>query len=179
MLSLSDYIQRIQSLNQHNYRYHVLEQPIITDAEFDRLLNELRQIEADHPDWIRPDSPTQRVGAPASGRFPSVAHPKPVLSLANAFSAQDVAAWAERLRKIDPDADSSGYVMEPKIDGLTVVLTYRNGVLTGGTTRGDGFVGEDITANIRAIRSVPLQVPLSDASVPNEEIGRASCRERV
>lgn len=169
MLSILDYIQRIQTLNQHNYRYHVLEQPIITDAEFDRLLNELRQIEAAHPDWIRADSPTQRVGAPASGRFPAVAHPKPVLSLANAFSTQDVAAWAERIRKIDPDADSAGYVMEPKIDGLTVVLTYRSGALTGGTTRGDGLVGEDITANIRAIRSVPLRIPLSNESVPVPE----------
>lgn len=165
MQSQSEYQQRVIELNQHNYRYHVLEQPTITDAEFDRLLREIRTIETDHPDWITPESPTQRVGAPASGRFPTVAHPKPVLSLANAFSPDDIGAWVERIRKLDPSIDEDGFVMEPKIDGLTIVLTYQNGVLVQGATRGDGNVGEDITANLRAIRAVPLRIPLVGASV--------------
>ncbi len=160
----TEYQQLVNELNLHNYRYHVLDQPTITDAEFDKLLRVIRSIEAEHPDWITPESPTQRVGAPASGRFPSVAHPRPVLSLANAFSPEDLIAWVDRIRKLDSSIDKDGYVMEPKIDGLTIVLTYRDGVLVQGATRGDGIVGEDITANLRAIRAVPLRIPLGQAA---------------
>ena len=132
----------------------MLNEPIISDAEFDALLRELRELEAAHPELITPDSPTQRVGgAPAQG-FAKVAHPQPILSLANAFNADEVRAWRERIAGVGPVTDD--YVVEPKIDGLTVVLTYENGTFTRGATRGDGVVGEDITANLRAVRSIPL-----------------------
>ncbi|GIV83210.1 MAG: DNA ligase [Candidatus Roseilinea sp.] len=151
-------------INEHNYRYHVLDAPIISDAEFDALLNELRVIESRYPELITPDSPTQRVGAPAAEGFAKVRHPQPILSLGNAFDAADVRAWRDRLIKyaqqhLGDSSDLSAlddYVVEPKIDGLTVVLTYADGVFVQGATRGDGLVGEDITANLRAVKSVPL-----------------------
>jgi DNA ligase (NAD+) len=151
-------------LNEHNYRYHVLDDPIISDAAYDALLVELRAIEAEHPELITPDSPTQRVGAPAAEGFAKVAHPRPILSLSNAFDADDVRAWRDRLVKFAEgstmpslaEMKSLSYVVEPKIDGLTVVLTYDNGVFTQGATRGDGNVGEDITANLRTLKRVPL-----------------------
>ena len=134
ILSKEDYIREKDELNFHNYRYHTLEQPLIADAEFDRLLAELREIETAHPDWVAPDSPTQRVGSVLSDKFARVSHPRPVLSLANAFDAEDIRAWFDRIKKIDPDIDRDGFVMEAKIDGLTVVLTYENGTLTRGVT---------------------------------------------
>ena len=158
-------------LNEHNYRYHVLNEPIISDAEFDALFEELRQIEARYPELRTADSPTQRVGAPPAESFAKVAHPQPVLSLSNAFDAGDVRAWRERLiRHIEqtfPDpaealARLDDYVVEPKIDGLTVVLTYEDGVFIRGATRGDGLVGEDITANLRTVRSLPLTLRQTD-----------------
>ncbi len=151
-----------EELNEHSHRYHVLDAPTISDAEYDALLRELRVLEAAHPALITPDSPTQRVGAPSAEGFAKVAHPRPILSLANAFDAADVRAWRERLLR---HAESLGltermaatrFVVEPKIDGLTVVLTYRDGVFVQGATRGDGAVGEDITANLRTLRHVPL-----------------------
>ena len=158
-------------LNEHNHRYHVLNEPIISDAEFDALFEELRQIEARYPELRTADSPTQRVGAPPAESFAKVAHPQPVLSLSNAFDAGDVRAWRERLiRHIEqtfPDpaealARLDDYVVEPKIDGLTVVLTYEDGVFIRGATRGDGLVGEDITANLRTVRSLPLTLRQTD-----------------
>lgn len=174
ILSKEDYIREKDELNFHNYRYHTLEQPLIADAEFDRLLAELREIETAHPDWVAPDSPTQRVGSVLSDKFARVSHPRPVLSLANAFDAEDIRAWFDRIKKIDPDIDRDGFVMEAKIDGLTVVLTYENGNLTRGVTRGNGLVGEDITANIRTIRSVPLKIPLdsADSEIPQTLVVR-------
>lgn len=157
--------QRLQQLRQeinfHNYRYHVLDQPVISDAEYDRLMVELRQIEAEHPDWVTVDSPTQRAGAAAAEKFPKVRHPAPVLSLANAFSAADVRAWYERILKIDERVANAAYVVEPKIDGLTVVLHYQDGVFVMGATRGDGETGEDITANLRTLRTIPLKIPVA------------------
>jgi DNA ligase (NAD+) len=152
-------------LNSHNYRYHVLDAPVISDVEYDRLLVELRQIEAEHPEWITPDSPSQRAGAAISEKFNKLAHPHPILSLANAFNTDDVRAWVERISKLDPRAASAQFVVEPKIDGLTVVLHYEDGIFVRGATRGDGEIGEDITTNLRTIRSLPLKIPV-DANGP-------------
>lgn len=148
-------------INFHNHRYHVLDTPIISDAEYDKLLNELKRIEAEHPDWITPDSPTQRAGAAPLDRFDKVRHPAPILSLANAFGADDARAWFERIRKLDPKVDSAKFTVEPKIDGLSVILHYRDGLFVQGATRGDGEIGEDITSNLRTVRSIPLRIPVS------------------
>ncbi len=144
----------------HNYRYHVLDDPLISDYEFDQLLVTLRQAELEHPEWVTADSPTQRAGGLPAPRFSKVRHPAPILSLANAFSADDVREWYERILKIDGRVDASEFVVEPKIDGLTVVLHYRDGIFVQGATRGDGEVGEDVTSNLRTIRSIPLRIPV-------------------
>lgn len=149
-----------QEINEHNYRYHVLDAPVISDAEFDRLLNRLREIEALHPEWITPDSPTQRAGSTPMERFAKLAHPGPILSLANGFSGDDIRAWYERLVKLDERVEKTSFVLEPKIDGLTVVLHYQDGQFMQGATRGDGEIGEDITSNLRTIRAVPLRIPV-------------------
>ncbi len=156
--------QELQSLreqvNFHNYRYHVLDSPVISDAEFDRLVARLRQIENEHPEWTSSDSPTMRAGGGVAEKFSKVQHPAPILSLANTFSLDDLRAWYERIVKIDERVADSEFVVEPKIDGLTVVLHYRNGLLVQGATRGDGEVGEDITANLRTVCSIPLRIPV-------------------
>ena len=154
------YEQLKAEIHSHNYRYHVLDAPIISDLEYDRLLNELKQIEADHPDWITPDSPTQRAGAAPLDKFEKVQHPAPILSLANAFGADDTRAWFERVKKLDDRVASAKFVVEPKIDGLSVVLHYRDGVFVQGATRGNGEIGEDITVNLRTIKSIPLRIPV-------------------
>ena len=158
----SRYEELKTELNQHNYRYHVLDAPVISDAEYDKLMNELKKIEAQHADWITPDSPTQRAGAKAADRFEKVRHPAPILSLANAFGADDARAWFERVKKLDERVASAKFVVEPKIDGLSVVLHYRDGVFVQGATRGDGEVGEDITANLRTVKSIPLHIPVDN-----------------
>lgn len=149
----------------HNHRYHVLDAPLISDLEYDRLLNELKQIEADHPDWITPDSPTQRAGAKPAERFEKIRHPRPILSLANAFGADDARAWLERIKKLDDRVEQAQFVVEPKIDGLSVVLHYRDGLFVQGATRGDGEIGEDITSNLRTIRAIPLKIPVNSELV--------------
>jgi DNA ligase (NAD+) len=154
-----------QRIHLHNYRYHVLDDPIISDAEYDQLIEQLRQIEAAHPEWITPDSPTRRASAGISEKFNKVKHPRPVLSLANAFDAEGVRAWYERINRIDDRVARASYVIEPKIDGLTVILHYRNGIFIQGATRGDGEIGEDITANLRTIRAIPLRIPV-DPTAP-------------
>ena len=150
-----------EQINFHNYRYHVLDDPVISDAEYDRLLNELKHIEAEHPEWITPDSPTQRVGGQVSERFPKVTHPGPVLSLANAFDGDGVREWFARVSKLIPEGREVAFTVEPKIDGLTVVLHYHDGVFVQGATRGDGQIGEDITPNLRTVKSVPLKIPVA------------------
>lgn len=155
-----------RELNYHNYRYHVLDAPVISDAEYDRLLLRLREIEGQHPDWVTSDSPTQRAGAAISDKFSKVRHPAAVLSLANAFNAGDVRAWYERVRKLDERVAAAQFVVEPKIDGLTVVLHYHNGQLVQGATRGDGEVGEDITTNLRTVRAIPLHIPVDPHGPP-------------
>lgn len=149
-----------RSIHFHNYRYHVLDDPVISDSEFDRMLAELRELEAANPELITPDSPTQRIGASPASRFNKVRHPAPILSLSNAFSAQDVRAWFERISRLDERVLSTDFVVEPKIDGLTVVLHYRDGIFILGATRGDGVIGEDVTTNLRTVRSIPLRLPV-------------------
>ncbi len=156
-------------VNLHNYHYHVQDAAIISDLEYDRLLNELKKIEAEHPDWITPDSPTQRAGARPADRFEKIRHPAPILSLANAFGGDDARAWLERVKKLDDRVEKAKFVVEPKIDGLSVVLHYRDGLFVQGATRGDGEVGEDITSNLRTVRAIPLKIPVTR----NQELGTA------
>ena len=154
--------QRIEELrkiiNYHNYRYYVLDSPEISDAEYDELMRELKQLESEHPELITPDSPTQRIGAPPVEEFGVVEHPEPLLSLANAFSYEELAAWHKRASNLLAGR-SFDLACEPKIDGLAVALTYVDGLLVTGATRGDGYRGENITQNLRTIRSIPLSVP--------------------
>lgn len=147
-------------INFHLYRYHVLDSPVISDYEYDQLVAELAQIEAVHPEWITPDSPTQRVGAQPAEKFEKVQHPAPILSLANAFNGLDVQAWYNRILKLDDRVAGADFVVQPKIDGLTVVLNYQDGIFVQGATRGDGIIGEDITLNLKTIRSLPLKIPV-------------------
>ncbi|MBI2958625.1 MAG: NAD-dependent DNA ligase LigA, partial [Chloroflexi bacterium] len=155
-------------INHHNYRYYVLDSPEISDAEYDRLLRELQALEQQYPDLVTPDSPTQRVGAAPVAAFGVVEHRLPLLSLANAFSNEELMAWHKRLKNQAPDADFD-FVAETKMDGLAVAITYVDGLLTTGATRGDGFRGENITQNLKTIRSIPLSVP-RDAAPPSFEV---------
>lgn len=161
MDTLTRYNQLKQEISFHLHRYHVLDAPVISDVEYDRLMNELKAIESEHPEWIAPDSPSQRAGAAPSEKFEKVPHPKPILSLANAFGVEDVREWYERICKLDDRVERAHFVVEPKIDGLSVVLHYRDGIFVQGATRGDGEIGEDITANLRTIRSIPLKIPVA------------------
>jgi len=151
-----------QELAEHNQRYYVLDDPIIDDNEYDALLNELRAIEADHPELLTPDSPTQRVGAPPLERFVQVEHAEQMLSLANARNEEELRAWETRIRnhlkRLDISAAEFGYTTEPKIDGLAITLTYEDGLLVRGATRGDGRIGEDVTQNLRTIGAIPLRI---------------------
>jgi DNA ligase (NAD+) len=154
--------QRIENLrgviNHHNYRYYVLDSPEISDAEYDELMKELRQLESEHTELVTPDSPTQRIGAPPVEAFGVVEHPQPLLSLTNAFSYEELAAWHKRVSKL-LGGRQFDLVCEPKIDGLAVALIYVDGLLATGATRGDGYRGEDITQNLKTVRSIPLSVP--------------------
>ncbi|MGH2619899.1 MAG: NAD-dependent DNA ligase LigA [Anaerolineales bacterium] len=154
-----------RQINLHNYRYHVLDDPLISDSQFDRLLNELKKIEQDHSELVTVDSPTQRVGGQLSERLVRVPHPKPILSLGNAFEVNEVRAWHERIARLDPRVRSADFVVEPKLDGLTVVLHYEQGLFKFGATRGDGENGEDITHNLRTMRTLPLRIPLEPDGV--------------
>ncbi len=147
-----------EQINYHNYRYYVLDSPEISDAEYDELMAELRRLEAEHPELITLESPTQRVGAAPVEAFGVVEHPVPLLSLANVFSDEELLAWYKRTSNLVPGRDID-FVCELKLDGLAVSLTYTDGRLTTGATRGDGYRGEDITQNLRTIKSIPLSVP--------------------
>jgi len=144
-----------EQIDRANYEYYILDQPSLDDAAYDALLRELQELEAGHPELVTPDSPTQRVGAPASNRFAPIEHVHPMLSLANAFDEAEVRAFDQRIRKALGREDV-GYVCELKIDGLAINLTYVDGRFRQGATRGDGSVGEDVTANLRTIKSIPL-----------------------
>ena len=155
--------QRIRDLQEqlryHNYRYYILNDPVISDVEWDRLYRELLELEDKYPDLKTSDSPTQRAGTQPSDAFDRLEHPAPILSLDNAFSADELLAWQERITKLDQRVTESAYSLEPKLDGLTVVLHYENGVFSRGATRGNSLVGEEITENLRTIRSLPLRIP--------------------
>jgi len=148
-------------LRYHAYRYYTLDDPEIGDAEYDALYHELRRLESAHPEWVTADSPTQRVGAEPLDAFDKVRHPYPMTSLADAFSEGEVRAWRDRALRLLPDDLRIAYVAEPKIDGLAIALTYENGMLVRGATRGNGVEGEDITANVRTIRNIPLRIPVN------------------
>ena len=163
MPSASERIEELRSqIREHNHRYYVLDETVISDAQFDALLRELIVLETEHPDLITSDSPTQRVGTPVGGLFRPVTHLRQLFSLDNAETREQVAAWEARMER-QLGRPPTGYVCELKIDGLAVVLTYRDGVLETGATRGDGTTGEDITANLRTIDSIPLRLLGDDA----------------
>ncbi len=151
-------VERLRrEIEYHNYRYYVLDSPVISDAEYDALMAELRRLEEQYPELVTPDSPTQRVGAPPSEAFAPVRHEVPMLSLDNAFTDEDVHAFDRRVRE-HLGVERVDYSCEPKLDGLAISILYENGRLTRAATRGDGFTGEDVTANVRTIRTVPLRL---------------------
>jgi len=145
-----------EQIDRANHAYYVLDAPEISDAEYDRLFRELQALEAAHPDLRSPDSPTQRVGAPVASALAKVTHLRPMISLGNAFDPEELGAWEERNARILPEVRRAGYTAEIKIDGAAVSLTYEDGHLAVGATRGNGIIGEDITANLRTIADIPL-----------------------
>jgi len=151
-----------RELDHHNHRYYVLDDPEISDEQYDALLNELRDIESEHPDLLTPDSPTQRVGAKPLEKFEQVRHLGPMYSLANARNEEELRAWDARVRNLMEkqglETDQLEWVTEPKIDGLAISLVYEDGVLVRGATRGDGEIGEDVTQNLKTIRAIPLRI---------------------
>ncbi|MBD3258263.1 NAD-dependent DNA ligase LigA [candidate division GN15 bacterium] len=174
-----------KQIERHNRLYYVEDSPEISDAEYDKLFDRLLEIEKDHPDWVSPDSPSQRVGAPPSRKFESVQHRRPMLSLQKVTRAAEFAEFDRRVKSGLESDDSVEYVTEPKLDGLAVELVYKNGVFTLGSTRGDGTTGEDITPNLRTVGSIPLK--LSDKAakkyplleVRGEVIMRRSAFEKL
>ena len=162
-MTYQDYLQRVSELRDHDYCYHVLDEPKIGDSQYDRLLAELKALEAAHPDWVVPDSPTQKVGFDALEKFEKRAHLVRMLSLDNAFNEADLASWYQRQASSLDDNDLD-IACEPKLDGVAINLLYEQGVLTAATTRGDGTVGEDITQNARTLRALPTRL---NGSVPD------------
>ena len=156
-----------QEIDRANYEYYVLDQPSRTDAEYDSLMQELRTLESTHPELVSPESPTQRVGAAPQAGFAEIQHPRPLLSLSNVYNENELRAWAQRASRFAGGSDLT-FVTEPKIDGLAVALTYVDGVFHHGATRGDGFKGDDISQNLRTIRSIPLRL----TSVPDVPVPR-------
>lgn len=154
----------INLIRYHAYRYYVLADPVVSDAEYDALMEELVALEQAHPELVTPDSPTQRVAETPVDGLAKTTHQAPILSLAAGKNADEVRAWWERISKLLPpevSAEQVGFVVEPKVDGLTVVLTYQDGLFALGATRGDGEVGDDITANLRTVRALPLRIPIT------------------
>jgi DNA ligase (NAD+) len=157
-----------KEINYHSYRYHTLDDPLVSDVEYDRLMTELRDLEEQYPQLITADSPTQRVGAEPLDGFAKVSHPVPMTSLGNAFDDNDMRSWLVRVERLLPAGISLAdleFVVEPKIDGLAVALTYENGLLIRGATRGNGVVGEDVTANVKTIKSIPLRIPVNSKAL--------------
>jgi DNA ligase (NAD+) len=179
-------LQRMEKLrgeiSYHSHRYYVLDSPVISDAAYDALYKELQALEKEYPQFRSPDSPTQRIGGGVSEKFQRVSHPRPILSLANAFSSEDILAWHERISRLNPKACGAAFVVEPKIDGLTVILHYRGGVFELGATRGDGAEGEDITPNLRTVRTLPLRIPVDPnftGTVPDRLVVRGEAFIRL
>ena len=156
-----------KDLDYHNYRYYVLDDPVVSDAEYDRMMRELQALEDQYPDLVTSDSPTRRVGAKPLDEFSTVDHTLPMLSLANAMAEEEVADFDRRVKKL-LDVNEVEYVMEVKIDGLAVELVYIDGLLSLGSTRGDGYAGEDITQNLKTIRSIPMRL-MGDQGIPVPE----------
>jgi DNA ligase (NAD+) len=162
-MSPAEQVARLrEQIERANHAYYVNDAPEISDAEYDRLFRELQALEAQHPELQTPDSPTQRIGAVAASALGKYTHRRPMLSLANAFSAEELAAWEERNARLAPEVKTAGYTTEVKIDGSAVSLTYQKGRLTVGATRGNGTVGEDVTANLRTINDIPLSLKGTD-----------------
>src|SRR5919106_173662 len=155
-----------QEIDKHNYHYHVLDNPLISDAEYDRLFGRLLELEKDHPELATPDSPTQKVGAPPLARFSTVQHTVPMLSLNNATGQEELGEFEERIQRFLKHSEPLDYAVEPKIDGLAVELVYIDGKFSIGSTRGDGVNGEDITVNLKTIRSIPLALRADGQVVP-------------
>jgi DNA ligase (NAD+) len=162
-------VQLRTELEQHNYRYYLLDDPSIPDAEYDKLFRELQALEAQHPELLTSDSPTQRVGVDPLKTFVEVPHRTPMLSLNNAFSEEEVRAFDARIGEALGIANVE-YAVEPKFDGLAVTLTYRDGIFVQGATRGDGNTGEDVTENLRTVRTIPLRLskPIKEVEVRGE-----------
>jgi len=173
MVVNSEVSKRIEQLREeiryHNYRYYVLDDPEISDAQYDQLVRELIALEQQYPELVTPDSPTQRVGAPPLDKFQPVRHAIPMLSLANAFEEEEVIEFDKRVKRLLDITGDIEYVAEPKIDGLAVELVYEGGVFTIGSTRGDGETGEDITQNLRTIKYIPLRL-LSQSNIRIPEL---------
>jgi len=167
-------------IRAHNHRYYVLNAPTISDAEYDALLVELQKLEERHPELATPDSPTQRVGTEPAEAFGKVEHSTPILSLDKASNAEEIWKWWERVSKeLPPDADDPAWVVEPKLDGLTVVLHYEDGLFIRGATRGDGYVGEDVTTNLRTVPTLPLHIPIPLSSDIDSGGERESNRSQI
>ena len=161
------YISIQERIRSHDYEYYILDEPLISDHEYDDLFKELKEIEAEHPEWITPESPSQRVGIKPKGDFATFRHFQQMLSLANAFNEEDLRNFHDRILKNLGTNNHIDYFCEPKMDGAAVSLIYEKGILSRGVTRGDGTLGEDITSNIRTIRSIPLALQESKNSFPN------------
>src|SRR6266700_2335487 len=146
-----------EKIRYHEHRYYVLDDPEISDPEFDKLINELKKIEAEHPELVTPDSPTQRVGGKPREGFVKAKHSSPMLSLDNAYSEEELRDWERRVHELSGRKDVE-YVCELKLDGISLAVRYEEGQLVRGITRGDGTTGEDVTANVRTVRSIPLSI---------------------
>src|SRR3990172_4691841 len=155
----------VKDINEHNYRYYVLDAPVISDEEYDRLFRRLMELEEQY-DHVLPDPPPQRVGAPPLDKYEKVRHTEPMLSLDNAFSHDEVREFDQRVKRFLKTDKEIEYTVEPKYDGLAMELSYKEGVLDHASTRGDGFEGEDVTQNIKTIKAIPLRILGVD--VPDE-----------
>ncbi len=163
--------KRIESLRRelerHNYKYYVLDEPEMSDAEYDALFRRLEKIEEEFPELVRPVSPTQRVGAEPSKEYGSVTHTIPLLSLQNAMDEGGLKEFDASIKRFLDSEDEIDYVAEPKLDGLAVELVYEKGVFVSGSTRGDGVTGEDITPNLRSVKSIPLRLRKGEINIPS------------
>src|SRR3984957_11860326 len=172
MPAAKDIEKKIEALREkirhHEYLYYVLDNPEISDAEFDKLMQQLKDLESEHPSLVTPDSPTQRVGGKPREGFVKVRHSTPMLSLDNTYSEEELRDWERRVHELTGRSQVD-YVCELKLDGMSLALVYQDGRLARGVTRGDGSIGEDVTLNIRTVRSVPLSIPkdtLKKAGLP-------------
>lgn len=179
-ISAAERIEQLRAdIRDHDYRYHVLAQPTISDYQYDMLMNELIELERQHPELVTPDSPTQRVGGEPTKEFPAVVHDVPMLSLSNTYSPEELLEFDRRVSTLLPK-QSHQYVTELKFDGVAISLVYESGMLVRGATRGDGVRGDDITNNLKTIHSIPLKIPLDiDGQVGKRTLPRIEVRGEV